>query len=632
MGSDRKKTGALITTYGSWDLVHACLIALKTNEYPLSKIVVVNDDPSIRCPDLIYSNHPEVQVIENDENLGYLKSTNLGYQELLKQGMERMLLLNDDTFVCPNSIDRLSEDMSLHRSAAIGLKLLNKDLSVQEQGSVTFNNGTGENIGGFSRTSNSISPLREVDYCSAAGLLIDALQVGEDLFDASFAPAYYEDSDLAFRLRHEKKLRVHASYSALALHLRGQSYGSGVESKSQSSVLQERNRLTFINKWRHILTTQPSPESQPDLRRLQTHFTKNNNLIVVADAHLPTPDRDSGSLRMYNMLKCLKMMDFQVAFIPSNGLLDRRVDLLFGPGVFVFRNTSEVVKFAKLNGLKVIGSILSRPETYRRLYPEFVAEFGDKNLVYDMVDWHEGRVISEIEAGNPSYGQKELEETRDLESFALSSADRVIALNQDEADVISKFTKTTPVIIGNILFPVKLQNIEKKYGLIFVGSANHPPNFLGLDWFFRQVWPLLPENIRSKKMMVVGFDGSEFESPAGLDHVEFRRVVEDSSVEVSRSMVSVAPLLSGAGVKGKVVEAILCKVPLVLTSVGAQGLQLSDGYNSFLKDGALDFAESVSTLVDSLRLRADFAARAYDDNFRFLNFSAPKNALEELFQ
>lgn len=614
IGSDQKKNGAVVTTYGSWDLVHSCLLALEKTGYPLEAVVVVNDKPPIRCPDLIYVNHPDVQIIENSENLGYLESTNRGYQELFNQGIDRVLLLNDDTFVCPNSIERLSEEMSIHRSAAIGLKLLNKDLSVQEQGSVMFSTGLGENIGGFSRTSDAISPLREVDYCSAAGLLVDAKQVGEQLFDPVFAPAYYEDTDLAFRLRHEKNLRVHASYSALAFHLRGQSYGSAVQSKSQSSTLQERNRLTFVAKWRNLLQTQPGPDSDGEVRKLHTNFTQSKKLIVVGDNQLPTPDRDSGSLRMLNFLKCMRMMGFQVAFIPSNGLLDERADILFGLGVFVFRDCSEAAHFARTHNLEVKGTLLSRPRTFQKLYPDVVAEFGDKKIIYDMVDWHEGRIISEIDAGNPSYGKKELEETRAIERFALSSADQVIALNQEESDAVSPFTKEKPVIVGNILFPVNFTKIEKQYGLIFVGSANHPPNFLGLDWFFKEVWPLIPGDIRALKMKVVGFDGSEFESPVGLGDVEFTKFVEDASYEVSKSMVSVAPLLSGAGVKGKVLEAILVFTPVVTTPFGAQGLVFSGEANKNVANGAQDFSKRVTMLVKNPRLRSKSASILFEDN------------------
>lgn len=631
IGSKQRKNGAVVATYGSWDLVHSCLLALENTGYPLSAVVVVNDNPLLKCPDLIYANHPEVQFIENQENLGYLRSTALGYQELLKQGIERVLLLNDDTFVCPNSIERVNEEMSLHRSAVIGLKLINKDLSVQEQGSVIFSNGLGENVGGFSRTSDTISPLREVDYCSAAGLLVDAEQVREPLFDPSFAPAYYEDSDLAFRLRHQKNLRVHASYSALAIHLRGESYGSGAEYKSQSHNLQQINRLIFISKWRGVLQTQPRPDAHSETRKLQTNFSQRKKLIVVADDQLPTPDRDSGSLRMLNLLKCMRMTDFHIAFIPSNGVLDERLDILFGIGVFVFSSASEAAEFARVNNLEVTGTLLCRPRTFEKLYPDIVAQFGRKKIVYDMVDWHEGRIQSEIVANNSHYGRKELANITRSERFALSSADYVIAMNEEEAKKVSSFTKEAPRIVGNILFPTKIHNMEKEYGLIFVGSANHPPNFLGLSWFFKEIWPLIPEPIRAKKMRVVGFNGSEFLSDVGLNDVMFTNFVEDSTEEVSRSLVSVAPLLSGAGVKGKVVEAILARVPLVTTSFGAQGLALIDGENCFVKDQAKDFADSITHLVESRTLGDEFAGRALEDNLLFFNTLGSEKAIRELF-
>lgn len=614
IGSHQKKIGALVTTYGSWDLVHSCMMALENTGHPLQAIVVVNDNPSMKCPDLISSRHPNMQVIENRENLGFLESANCGYQELLKQGIDRVLLLNDDTFLCPNSLDRLSEEMSLHGSAAIGLKLINRDLSVQEQGSVIFSNGAGENNGNFSRTPHAIAPLREVDYCSAAGLLVDAQQVGEQLFDPVFAPAYYEDTDLAFCLRHEKKLKVHASYSALAIHLRGQSYGSGSEPKTQSSILQETNRLTFVAKWRNVLGAQPNINANREARKLQTCFVQTKRLLVIVDNQLPTPDKDSGSLRMFNFLKSVKMMGFHVAFIPADGLLDERADLVFGLGAFVFKNNYQASEFARKYNLEVKGIVLSRPQTYRQLFPDVVANFGDTRVIYDMVDWHEGRILSEIAAGNPRYGDKELEEVRASERFALSSADQVIALNQEEANAVSAFTKSAPIIVGNILFPFKLAEIEKKYGLIFVGSASHPPNFLGLDWFFKEVWPLIPGDIRALKMKVVGFDSSDFESPIGLRDVEFSRFVEDSSYEVSRSLVSVAPLVSGAGVKGKVLEAILVHTPVVTTSFGAQGLLFSGEASKNVADEAEDFSKRVTMMVKNPRLGSKAAKTLFEDN------------------
>ena len=243
----------VIPVYRKLGLTLRCLKALAQADLAETFEVIVVDDASGDGTADALRRVEGLVVAETPENVGYLRATNTGVA--LAHG-EFVLLLNNDVEVHPAAVRALVQALRRDESAgAAGARLLNADGSLQEAGSIIWSDGTAWSYGkGADPRSPEFGHVRPVDYCSAACLLVrrSALQ-GAGAFDERYAPAYYEDSDLAFALRTSGLQTIYVP-DALVLHHEGASHGTSV--RTGVKAFQQRNRERFCEKWPRALAEQ----------------------------------------------------------------------------------------------------------------------------------------------------------------------------------------------------------------------------------------------------------------------------------------------------------------------------------------------------------------------------------------
>jgi len=150
--------------------------------------------------------------------------------------------------------------------------------------------------------------------------------------------------------------------------------------------------------------------------------------------------------------------------------------------------------------------------------------------------------------------------------------------------------------------------------LLFLGSWRHDPNRVAVDWFMRHVMPLILAGEPEAKLVIVGSDPP----PAHLyadygSHMEMLGFVEDVREPLARYSLFVCPILSGSGVRVKLLEAFAAGIPVVSTRVGAEGLAVKDGEFCALADDPEGFAARVTALLRDPEKAAEMALRARDE-------------------
>ena len=150
-------------------------------------------------------------------------------------------------------------------------------------------------------------------------------------FDAQFSPAYYEDTDLAFKIRHAGHKVIYQPHARI-IHHEGLTSGRSLESGVKS--YQAVNRTKFRQRWGGRLDSHPKP---PPPGSDLNEFTREAELasrgrVLVIDHRAPSPDRDCGSLRMSEMIRAVRGRGHHVTFIPddlspSAGYLESLQDL-----------------------------------------------------------------------------------------------------------------------------------------------------------------------------------------------------------------------------------------------------------------------------------------------------------------
>jgi len=175
------------------------------------------------------------------------------------------------------------------------------------------------------------------------------------------------------------------------------------------------------------------------------------------------------------------------------------------------------------------------------------------------------------------------------------ASDAVIVVTDDDQRLLRAAGIDTPIhVIPNILPSRPRPDINRQREILFIGGFKHPPNEDGILWFVRQCWAHIRSAVPDARLTIVGSNPPEsvlhLKKFPGIDVVGY---VPTTETYLARAAVSIAPLRYGAGMKGKVCEALASGVPLVTTSAGAQGLQIQNGRGARVHDTPQEFADAV---------------------------------------
>jgi glycosyltransferase involved in cell wall biosynthesis len=147
--------------------------------------------------------------------------------------------------------------------------------------------------------------------------------------------------------------------------------------------------------------------------------------------------------------------------------------------------------------------------------------------------------------------------------------------------------------------------------MLFLGSFRHTPNQVALDWFAAHILPRILAAEPQARVLVVGSDPPPAHAYGDLaENLELLGFVEDAQAVIDRCAVFVCPILSGSGVRVKLLEAFASGIPVVSTRIGAEGLAWTDGEFCLLADDPEEFAQRVLALFRDPEKAAAMAARA----------------------
>jgi glycosyltransferase involved in cell wall biosynthesis len=182
----------------------------------------------------------------------------------------------------------------------------------------------------------------------------------------------------------------------------------------------------------------------------------------------------------------------------------------------------------------------------------------------------------------------------------------VWAVSEDEAEWFAEVGARVWTVPNGVELPPLVEPAPETHRILFVGSLNSVFNREGLEWFFRQVWPPLAARVPDVRFQIAGA-GPLLDLPDGVEQLGF---VEDLELLYAQAQLCVAPLLSGAGTRLKVLEAMARARSVVATSVGAEGLVVSEEDGVLCRDSGDDFARACCELLLEPASSVDLGRRA----------------------
>ncbi|WNL45529.1 glycosyltransferase [Dyella sp. BiH032] len=319
--------------------------------------------------------------------------------------------------------------------------------------------------------------------------------------------------------------------------------------------------------------------------------------ILIVDSMTPDPSRDSGSMRLCQIFALLHADGWAIDFLADDGdtspadaarLAELGVRIVTEPPLPWLAREGRQLEAVMLCRLPVADQYHG---VVRRYAPH-------AKLLFDTVDLHFIREQRAAELAGTAALVRRARRSERRELDMVHRSDIVFVVSGEERAVLSTKAPSSQVeVVSNIhAARGRTGGFQGRSGLLFVGGFGHPPNEDAVRWFVDEVLPLLLARDPSIVLHVVGDIDLAARRRIEREGVVVHGRVPDLTPLLDRSLVSVAPLRFGAGVKGKVNQAMSHGLPVVLTRIAAEGMHLQDGVNAMIADHAAEMAAAILRL------------------------------------
>ncbi len=614
----------IVPVFNQWAATERCLRSLAVSALSArhSAEIILSDDGSTDETGrawMRFERGPwKLRYRQNPENLGFLKNANAG------AGAARgryLCFLNNDVVVPAGWLDRLVDTLESDPTiGAVGSMFLDPQDRILECGAVVHSDGSARQLGQNATVSDRrYQFVNDVDFVSAACLLVRA----EDFqrhggFDEHYAPCYYEDADFCLKLALDG-LRVVVDPRVQVVHYEGTSHGS--DTTAGLKRYQEINRAKLFARWRERLVSH-HPSAEGDVYD-RMRIWRRKPAIVVHFHRTPTWDQDAGSHRIRALLGELVRRGHHAVLV-CPGEPNPYLAELQGLGVETLQAWwgGDADCRRMIEAYRPLAAVFLHHESEQRFAKSYYTFSPATVRVLDTVDLAFLREIRESwlesgRGGQPSISTTSLPPDAVAETISIARSDVTFVVSDFERQLLTErlfFDEHRVKIVTSVHEPATtVRPFHEREGFVFLGGFRHRPNIDAVLWIVEEIWPRIRASLTNASLLLYGSSmPREILSLSDPSRGVFARgFVADHREALGLARVMLTPLRFGAGVKGKIGEALAVGTPVVSTAIGAEGMDEA-GTALAIGNGSAELAEWATRLYRDEDEWSVRSARGFD--------------------
>lgn len=337
---------------------------------------------------------------------------------------------------------------------------------------------------------------------------------------------------------------------------------------------------------------------------------KQREKLLFIGTHVPRYDLTSGDLRFFSILRILSS-SYDISFLSGRAHPDpseeaRYRSSLQALGIEV--SVGELGLIGLLRKTKFAAAIIEFYYNAKTTLEKIKMLQPACPVIIDTVDIHYLRFYLKYQLTKNINDLQNAEDTKREELDIYKKADIVITVTDADAGVLLNdcpglFLRT----VTNIHHLVPSNSTPGRNGIIFVGGFTHDPNVDAVLYFCKEILPLIKKAVPDVKFTIVGSNPPDEIKALSSDSIFVTGYVPSVTPYLQANYISVAPLRYGAGMKGKIGEAMGHGLPVVTTPIGSEGMGLLSRNNAMIADTPESFAMAVIELINDKNLYSTIA-------------------------
>lgn len=384
------------------------------------------------------------------------------------------------------------------------------------------------------------------------------------------------------------------------IHFEGASHGSDKDAGAIKNRLYETNAPKFYARWGGEIRSHgmPDPHDQSVVDRIYTRR------VLVIDNEVPQPDRSAGHYAALQEIRLLQSLGYQPTFLPLNlahlgeyteELGELGVETIHAP---FYMSPSD---FLNERGHEFSLVYVTRYSVARDALAMIRSCCPHARVVLNLADLHFLRLLRGAVAGDDHEAIQTACQVRDDELAVIRQVDLSLSYSDVEMAVVLSHNLNSSKVMRCpwIVEPQRdIKPFEERQDIVFLGGFAHPPNRDAVQYFVTSVMPLLTKSLPGVRLRVFGSAIPEQLHELASERVVIEGYAKSLDQVFGTARLFVAPLLSGAGIKGKVLDALSYGVPSVLSPIAAEGTGIRHGQEALIAQDPTEWAAQITALYN----------------------------------